>query len=59
MLMNTIGNWLKKRTLTELLLIGTAIILVILIIMRWDIVSKDVSESITNMFSPRESIETK
>ncbi|MDY0200769.1 MAG: hypothetical protein WC951_09160 [Bacteroidales bacterium] len=56
--MNKIGSWLKKRTLTEFFLIGTAIILVILIIMRWDIVSKEISESFSNMFSPRQPLGT-
>lgn len=56
--MNKIRDWYKKRTPTELMLVGMAIFLVILIIMRWDTVSKEISESFSNMFSLRQPIET-
>ncbi|MDY0348463.1 MAG: hypothetical protein RBR13_06500 [Tenuifilaceae bacterium] len=56
--MAKIKDWYKKRTTTELMLIGTAIFLIILIIMRWNTVSKEVSESVSNMFSAPVPIET-
>ncbi|MDD2549266.1 MAG: hypothetical protein PHD00_04125 [Bacteroidales bacterium] len=56
--MAKIKDWYKKRTTTELMLIGTAIFLIILIIMRWNTVSKEVSESVSNMFSAPVSTET-
>ena len=56
--MNKIKDWYKNRTPTELMLIGTAIFLAILIVLRWDTVSKEISESFSNMFSAPQPVET-
>jgi hypothetical protein len=48
--MNKIIDWFKNRTATELLLLGTVAILIILIIVRWEWIQLEVSESISRLF---------
>lgn len=48
--MKTLVNWFKNRTATELFLLGTVIILIILICMRWEWVYQEVSESLSRLF---------
>lgn len=42
--------WLKERSATELLLLGTVIILIFLIVMRWGWIQQEVKESFSRLF---------
>ncbi len=51
--MSKLTDRIKNLTPTEWLLIGTVIILIVLIIRRWDWISKEASEAFSNIFKPR------
>jgi hypothetical protein len=48
--MKKLVDWLKKRSATELLLLGTVIVLIFLIFMRWDWIQQEVRESVSRLF---------
>ncbi|MDD3568351.1 MAG: hypothetical protein PHT92_08145 [Bacteroidales bacterium] len=48
--MKKIVDWFRNRTATELFLLGTVIILIILIFIRWEWVYQEVSESLSRLF---------
>ena len=50
--MKKILNRLKQLSATELLLLGTVIILIILIIYRWEWIADEVSTTISKRFAP-------
>jgi len=50
--MKKILNRLKRLSATELLLVGTVIILIILIIYRWEWIADEVSTTISKQFAP-------
>ncbi|MDD2197234.1 MAG: hypothetical protein PHE03_01075 [Bacteroidales bacterium] len=50
--MKRIMNRIKRLTITELLLIGTVIILIIIVIYRWEWIYNEVSSTISNRFDP-------
>ncbi|MDD2278976.1 MAG: hypothetical protein PHD06_05410 [Bacteroidales bacterium] len=50
--MKKIRDWIKQLTVTELILTGTVIILLILIIYRWEWIYDEVSSTITDRFDP-------
>lgn len=51
--MNKFYERVKRLTATEWLLIGTVIVLLFLIIKKWDWISKEASESFSNIFKTR------
>ncbi len=50
--MKRIMNRIKRLTVTELLLIGTVIILIIIVIYRWEWIYSEVISTISNRFDP-------
>ncbi len=51
--MKKILDKLKALTSTEMLLLGTVILLIVLIVYRWDWISNEVAESFSNLFKSR------
>ncbi len=48
--MKRLVDWFKERSATELLLLGTVIILIILIFTRWGWIQQEVKESFSRLF---------
>ncbi len=50
--MKRLINRIKKLSAAELFLVGSIILLIVLVIMRWEWIAREVGQAVSDRFSP-------